>query len=39
MPKINLISADVITKIPPKDKPTNNLVLLCLQSTYNNLDL
>ena len=39
MPKINLISADVITKIPPKDKLTNNLVLLCSQSTHGSPDL
>jgi hypothetical protein len=39
IPKINLISADVIAKIPPKDKPTSNLLLLCLQSKHSNLDL
>ena len=29
MPKISLINDDVIAKIPPRDKPTNNLLLLC----------
>jgi fructoselysine-6-P-deglycase FrlB-like protein len=39
MPSISFINADVITKNPPKDKLTNNLVLLCSQSTHSSLDL
>jgi hypothetical protein len=39
MPKISLITDVIITKNPPKDKLTNNLLLLCLQSKHSNLDL
>jgi hypothetical protein len=39
MPINNLNSADVITKNPPKDKLTNNLLLACPQSKHSNLDL
>jgi len=39
IPNNNLINADVITKNPPKDKLTNNLRLVYLQSRHSNLDL
>ena len=38
MPKISLITDVIITKNPPKDKLTNNLRLLCLQSIHSSLD-
>jgi len=38
-PKISLNNIDVITKNPPKDKPTNNLLQLYSQSKHSSLDL